>query len=269
MTILWPYKKPGLFVLVLLIPALCFSAFSFGNTPAAVNGSDSPNYSDNDGDGFPDRAELISENDRTVFRRWFAAISQSQFYFYHDQWPEIRRDCAGLICFAYKEALKKHDKAWLKSFKYLTNPAIPDVSAFSYPDVPVLGTALFHTGNGHFEPVATARVLMEHNCTYIGHTLNDDIKQGDLLFFRYFKEEKMLFHAMIVIGKTKNRGQNENDAIVAYHTGGDYSNKGEVRILSISSLNKHPDDIWHVKPHNKNFMGFYRFHILNYKIDNN
>ncbi|HLP61474.1 MAG TPA: DUF1175 family protein, partial [Candidatus Deferrimicrobium sp.] len=73
-----------------------------------------------DRDGSPDAAELVDEIDRSRFRLWFTAVAESQFYDMHPDWPAIRHDCTGLICFAYKEALKIHNDPWLKRFKYIT-----------------------------------------------------------------------------------------------------------------------------------------------------
>lgn len=262
---------------LLIITTIFLSACT---TPVTTDSTPSPTLlTDHDQDGFPDAAELVNENDRVSFRRWFTTIAESQFYFYHPHWPKIRRDCTGLICFAYKEALKKHNRSWFKKYKYLTDPAIPEIRAYHYPHVPILGTALFRTQGQSFkpsdlttqtspptfQPIATAQILMDYNCRYLGHQLDDSIESGDILFFRYSQDDKILFHAMILVTKMENQDpqyENDFDGIVVYHTGPDYNSPGEVRKLSISSLNLHPDDTWHVKPYNPHFLGFFRFHIL-------
>lgn len=239
---------------------------------------------DADKDGFPDEVEFIDEGDRENFRRWFAVIAESQFYSIHPDWPSIRHDCTGLVCFAYKEALKVHDDAWLKKFKYITNPAVPDIKKYHYPDVPVIGTDLFRIisgifseedlKKGVFQPIVTARVLMENNCRFIGREFDDTVMPGDLLFFRYDDESSISYHAMILVSKYPNHlhGEMENgvedfDGIVVYHTGPDGQNKGEVRKLTISTLNRHPDNTWHVKQDNLCFQGFFRLKILDYGYD--
>jgi len=236
---------------------LCVSLF------LQANKKNMQQCSDFDRDGFPDVLELTAEQDRSSFRRWFTAIAQSQFYHLHPQWPKIRRDCAGLICFAYKEALKSHSKQWFKGYKYLPESAIPDVKAYRYPKLPLVQTNLFHSRlKGKFEPVATASVLMRYNCRYLGKELDQTVEPGDLLFFKYNKTGVLedLFHALILAHKETNRA----DGTVVYHTGPNEKDAGEMRRLRISHLNKHPDDTWHVKPSNAKFMGFYRFHILDH-----
>lgn len=224
---------------------------------------------DLDRDGFPDSAELTDEVDRVRFRRWFTAIAQSQYYALHPQWPKIRRDCTGLICFAYKEAIKTHDKKWLKGYKYLTDSAIPDIRAFRYPDIPVLGQRLFRVSDNGFGPIVTARVLMQYNCRFLGKEDVESLEPGDLLFFRYNKKDGLedLYHAMIFIKSIPEiPGIPGGDGLVVYHTGPGGDVSGEVRRVRLSALNNHPDDTWHVTPGNPRFLGYYRLHILDYKV---
>lgn len=279
-------------LLFAFITIITLSHFSI-ETPARSNPKNSISHvaketklKDLDSDGFPDSVELIDENNRSSFRRWFTSIVESQFYAIHPDWPEIRRDCIGLILFAYKEALKTHNDKWLKSFKYITNPSIPDIKAYRYPEIPILGTLIFRSEagpfqesdlkNNIFQPVATARVLMDYNCHFKGKELDDTIQEGDLLFYKYFVDERIVYHSMVLIKKISNPGRGKvltnqenpdaTDGIVVYHTGPDAKSSGEVRKLRISTLNQHPDDIWHVKPNNPHFLGFYRFNILDYQV---
>src|SRR5215475_1797039 len=69
-------------------------------------------WADSDDDGVPDAAELRSSDDRDSFRRWFAYIAEMQFYKLSEAWNEDQRDCAGLVRFAWREALRAHDRAW-------------------------------------------------------------------------------------------------------------------------------------------------------------
>lgn len=67
---------------------------------------------DLDHDGLPDAIELHTFNDRENFRRWFTWIAEMQFYKLSDEWNTEQRDCAGLARFAWREALRTHDRAW-------------------------------------------------------------------------------------------------------------------------------------------------------------
>ena len=95
--------------------------------------------SDSDSDGFPDAAEINSQNDRNSFRMWFVTIAESQALHASDAWNIENRDCAGLVRFAYREALREHNTEGLAKFKSLTRTDIPDVRKFRYPDVPLIG----------------------------------------------------------------------------------------------------------------------------------
>ncbi len=111
-----------------------------------------PPMADADGDGYPDAAELVSSQDRKRFRDWFVNIAESQYYEVSPLWRKEDRDCAGLLRFAFREALKKHDDAWLARFGFLLEPDLPDVVRFHYPEVPLLGTRIFRMADAAFRP---------------------------------------------------------------------------------------------------------------------
>ena len=69
---------------------------------------------DSDNDGIPDAAELQSYSDRENFRRWFTLIAEGQFYRLSSDWNAEQRDCAGLVRFAWREALRRHDRLWFQ-----------------------------------------------------------------------------------------------------------------------------------------------------------
>ena len=210
---------------------------------------------DHDTDGMPDKVELNDRWDREAFRGWFVAIAEAQFYAPDSRWAEIHHDCAGLIRFAYKEALRRHDREWLSGVKYLHRPVQRDVRRYNYPEVPTLGERVFRTRPGayrpgddlerDFSPSASARILWEHNTVFLGKDLQD-ARPGDLLFFRDPERHSSPMHSMILL-----------DGRLVYHTGDD-----EVRMVTIADLNSHRDDRWHVRRDNPHFLGFYRWKIL-------
>src|SRR5258705_3338225 len=123
---------------------------------------------DSDNDGIPDAAELQSYMDRENFRRWFRLIAEGQFYQLSEQWNAERRDCAGLVRFAWRESLRHHDRAWLQKMGPEYTPVAPDVARYTLEQGP-LGEKLFRTGfgsykdgelsNGTFSEFADARSL--------------------------------------------------------------------------------------------------------------
>jgi len=221
------------------------------------------NYNDTDFDGFPDAVELTSERDRANFINWFTVIADSQFYCLADSWYEGKRDCAGLVVFAFKEALKKHDTDWLREYSFITLNNMSDVEKYTYPDLPLLGDKVFRTKSGKFvkedlennvfNETSDVNNLVNHNMKFISKDIHD-IKKGDLLFFCVNDNIPTPYHSMIFLGK--------GDYLV-YHTGQiDENNAGEVRKVKLSDLMKHPDSNWHPVKDNPSFLGIYRWNII-------
>jgi len=233
---------------------------------------------DLDADGLPDAAELGSATDRARFRAWFCAIAESQYYKIWDGWIPEQRDCAGLVRFAMREALVRHDAAWLaRAGRLLLRSGIPDVAAFLYPEIPFLGTKIFRVrppsrGTGEdgsyfsiddFSPFASARIVMNHNCVFLGRGLAGlaeagILEEGDLLFFDQddldVEESDEAMHVMIYLGLR------DNEETLVYHTGDPVS--GVVRKLGLRTLMRHPDPRWHPDAANPRFLGAYRLALI-------
>jgi len=227
---------------------------------------------DLNGNLIPDAAELRSATDVQRFRSWFCAIAESQFYAIWDAWIPEQRDCAGLVRFAMREALKKHDDAWFtRAGKLLLRSSIPDIAAFQYPDVPFLGTDIFRVrmpsggigedgsnfARGDFSSFASARIIMDYNSVCLGRD-PAYMEEGDLLFFEQddldaaSRDETM--HIMIFLGRR------DGEDMLVYHTGD--PQKGSVRKLSVNTLRRHPDARWHPIASNRNFLGVYRLALI-------
>ena len=104
-------------------------------------------WNDSDQDGIPDRAEVRSFSDRENFRRWFTSIAELQFYRMSDAWNTEQRDCAGLVRFAWREALRRHDRQWFRRMGAAYEPLAPDVKAYDLEHSP-LGEKLSRTTPG-------------------------------------------------------------------------------------------------------------------------
>jgi uncharacterized protein YfaT (DUF1175 family) len=214
----------------------------------------SPSARDLDGDGYPDSAELVSEDDRRAFVTAFVTVALAQAPTPEPTFDPAQRDCAGLVRYAYREALKRHDAAFASRHPGL--PRLPDVRAFHYPGVPLLGTRLFRIRPG---PFATASVQADFAEAPEAARLAEGSARrvpcpplrGDLLFFRSAKAS----HLMIV-------ATSGADPMLVYHTGPYDSGPGEVRRVSLSALNAHPDPAWRPREGNEAFAGCYRFKIL-------
>src|ERR1019366_1856703 len=159
--------------------------------------------SDTVGDGTPDFLRLHDPADRMAFRRWFTLLAEAQ-YFRGRALPAEIDDCAALLRFAYREALRPHDAAWAREMALPVPASASDIQQYQYPYTP-LAAALFRVrggslrasdlGDGAFAQFADVETLWRHNTHFVGRDLSRT-RPGDLLFFRQ-DGHRMPFHAMI------------------------------------------------------------------------
>jgi hypothetical protein len=218
-------------------------------------------------DGYPDVVRL---GEGRSFRDWFCAIAESQFYYPSDTWFDIHKDCAGLIEFAFKEALKKHDEEWARDYRFLSDFSIPDDRHYYYPDVPLLGRRVFRIREGAFDPENVERdfAVSAHGTLLRNYSMNKvgrDIslaRKGDIIFFLNPDNLEMPSHSMIYTGP-EYETPDPLEGFVIYHTGGDASSRGSMRKVKLADLVKHPNPNWRPLAQNSRFLGVYRWKILN------
>ena len=240
-----------------------------GAAAPAAPAIEAARWDDSDSDGLPDRAELHSYNDRENFRRWFTAIAERQFYAASGEWNAAQRDCAGLVRFAWREALRPHDRAWVRRMGEGYDAVAPDVRAYTLERGP-LGEKIFRTDFGGFEEAdlqagkfsefADARTLKDFNTEFVSRDRRE-ARAGDLLFFHQPWVQKYPYHVMLYLGAAREEAEGAGDWVV-YHTGASAEDPGEVRKLRLSTLDRHPDPRWRPLERNRHFLGFYRLKIL-------
>jgi uncharacterized protein len=224
---------------------------------------------DSDNDGIPDVMELRTFQDRDSFRRWFTAIAETQFYQLSDQWNAEQRDCAGLARFAIREALRHHDRMWFQKMGSAYQTVAPDVKSFDL-DNDLFHDKIFRTNfgsfadtdirNGRFSEFADARTLKNFNVVFVSRDRRE-AQPGDLLFYYQPWVQKFPYHVMIFLGPARIAPNGAQDWVV-YHTGSSPVDKGTVKKVELSVLDRHPDPRWRPVENNKNFLGFYRLKIL-------
>jgi uncharacterized protein len=222
--------------------------------------------SDTVGDGTPDFLRLHDPADRLAFRRWFTLLAEAQ-YFRGPALPAEIDDCAALLRFAYREALRRHDAAWAREMALPVPAAASDIQQYQYPYTP-LAAALFRVRggslrasdlrDGSFAQFADVETLWRHNTHFAGRDLSR-ARPGDLLFFRQ-DGQRMPFHAMIFVGQSQIELGSEQ--YVVYHSGPGGSSSGEIRRLSVAQLINYPDARWRPISANPGFLGVYRWNIL-------
>ena len=100
-----------------------------------------PDATDSFGDGTPDFLRLADSADRHAFRAWFTLLAESQ-YFRETKLPSEIQDCASLLRYSYREALRRHDSAWATSASLVITAAPGEVRQYHYPYTG-LGAAFF------------------------------------------------------------------------------------------------------------------------------
>ena len=223
---------------------------------------DPAKWTDSFGDGTPDFLRLTDAADQEAFRQWFVRIADYQAMRPAAQVPKEIIDCASLLRYAYREALKKHDAGWFKDTGMEVGALPGEVGAWHYPETP-LGAGLFRVtpgpfaqgdeSDGAFAQFADAKTLVERNAYLVSRNVWQ-AEPGDLLFYRQFGESSP-WHSMIVtrVG---------SDAAVVYDTGEDHGAAGELRRVALTDLLGHPQPEWRPLASNPNFLGVYRWNIL-------
>lgn len=226
---------------------------------AATASPQPPEWADTYGDGTPDFLRLTDPADQAAFRRWFTAIAEFQAARPRSEVPAEIADCASLLRYAYREALRRHDAQWFEATGIEVGALPGEIRAWHYPDRR-LGLGLFRVTpgplrhgdftNGAFAQFADARTLVERNAHMVGRDVRAALP-GDLLFWRQFGQSSP-WHSMIVLAGNE----------VVYDTGPDHGKPGELRRVRIQELLEHPDARWRPHPGNPNFLGVYRWNIL-------
>jgi len=237
--------------------------------PSSAVTSSSTRIVDSDNDGIPDIAELRTFQDRDSFRLWFTAVAETQFYQLSEQWNAAQRDCAGLVRFAMREALRRHDRVWFQKMGQGYETVAPDVAGFDL-DHNAMGERIFRTDfgsfqesdlrNGRFSEFADARTLKNFNSVFISRDRRE-AQRGDLILFYQPWVQKYPYHVMIFLGGARIAPNGAQDWVV-YHTGSSPTDEGTVKKVELSVLDRHPDPRWRPVESNRNFLGFYRLKIL-------
>ena len=232
----------------------------WGRRTVAANVLFATDPEDSFGDGTPDALRLHSAEDRASFRQWFWRLAEVQAELPDAERAAEIQDCAALLRYSYREALKAHDAEWAQAQR-VGDVAFESVRQWRYPET-MLGTGLFRVrpgpfvegdeNSGAFAQYADAHALMLWNTYRMGRSLRA-AKPGDLIFFRQL-EQNSPYHSMVITGR--------NADWVVYHTGPIGKRKGEMRRMTLADLVRHPDARWRPVAENSNFLGVFRWNVL-------
>jgi len=257
-------------------PAGRASAASPGNS--SLHSSLSPAAGDRDslGDGFPDAARIVCPEDRAAFVHWLTFLAEVQYYAPSPEASGEIHDCAGLIRFAFRNALTVHNAAWRRAvLTGRTGRAVQieseadfgNLHEFTYPHW-ALGADLFRTRDGPLAPgdlkdgafaqFADVATLLHYNTFFVSRDVRA-ARRGDLLFF-YQPGQNEAYHSMLFVGRSYFQPQGTD--WVVYHTGDINGQSGQVREVEARMLMQLPDPRWRPLASNPRFLGVYRFELL-------
>lgn len=198
---------------------------------------------------------LLEEGDREAFRTWFVALLEQQLEGPSPAWEPAQRDCAGLLRFAFREALTVHTAAWRERVSFPAGPPGQDPS----PSYALMWRAGFPTPDGP-QPFAKGAYLRRLSCAPLGRDLQL-ARPGDLIFFARGGARSQPDHAMAFV-----RPDVDGAPMLLYHTGPEGSSAtrqpGEIRRVRLDDLLHHPDPDFRPLPENPAFLGLYRWRLL-------
>jgi uncharacterized protein YfaT (DUF1175 family) len=200
-------------------------------------------------------APFADASDRAAFRSWFVLLADLQF---ERRAPEVT-DCAALVRFAYREALRAHTPDWTRRVQLPFAAAFPDVRSGPKPNGQ--SWPLFRVSSGprpRFAEFADARTLATLNARPLSRN-TAALQPGDLLYFRQ-PEQSQPDHLMVFIGRSFF--DREHNDWVVYHTGPMDDGPGEVRKARLSDLARHPSPRWRPARTNPHFVGVFRLLVL-------
>jgi uncharacterized protein YfaT (DUF1175 family) len=198
---------------------------------------------------------LKEEGDREAFRTWFVALLEQQLEAPSPAWEPAQRDCAGLLRFAFREALASHSAAWRERVAFSAGPPGQDPA----PGFAWEWRGGFPTPEGT-GPFAKSAYLRRLACVPLGRDLQL-ARPGDLIFFARGGARAQPDHAMAFV-----RSDLDGMPMLLYHTGPEGSGAGrqpgEIRRVRFDDLLHHPDPEFRPLSENPAFLGLFRWRLL-------
>ena len=201
------------------------------------------------------QVRLADESDRAALRSWFVLLADVQF----EQRAAEVTDCAALVRFAFREALRPHTTEWARRLALPLTPTFPDVRSAPLPTSD--GWPIFRMSDARparYGEFADARTLIGLNARPRGRD-TWALAPGDLLYFRQPRQPQP-DHLMVFVGRSIF-DSSARDWIV-YHTGPMDRGPGEVRKIRLHDLARHPSPRWRPVPSNPHFVGVFRLAAL-------
>lgn len=200
------------------------------------------------------QVRLSDEADRAAFRGWFVLLADAAYY---KPLSEVS-DCAGLIRYAAREALRPHTTEWQRRAALPLTPALAEIRDRPAGLTPRLHMPIFRISDDPGAPYAEfadAKTLVRFNARFIARDAGA-LRPGDLLYYQQ-PAQHTPDHLMIYVGPS-SFDTSAADFIV-YHTGPmDDGEPGEMRKVRLADLLRHPAPRWRPEAANPHFVGVFR-----------
>jgi uncharacterized protein YfaT (DUF1175 family)/uncharacterized protein YfaP (DUF2135 family) len=202
-----------------------------------------------------DSLAYLSPRDERSMRAAVVSLVLEQAQHPSPRWEPKQRDCAGLVRFAYREALRSRSTQQLNDLNVppaLFLPAVSDAARHLFPAYPqIWEIGATSSEQSRFGDFADAETLIGYNFLRVGGRPETGLP-GDLLVFRKNLAADEPYHLMLL---AEERGGRK---IAAYHNGASGADAA-VRVIALAELERPPDPVWIADEHNPHFLGVYRW----------
>jgi hypothetical protein len=204
-----------------------------------------------------EQARYLPPLDETPLRQAVTQLALLQARRVSPRWQTEQRDCAGLVRFAFREALQQRSGEQRRRLDIpaaLPVPALTDQARTIFPAYPAIWqVAPDAAGRVRFSAFADAETLIGYNFRPKCRSL-DGARSGDLLVFRKALDVEQPYHLMLFV---EDRPVN----LVVYHNGAAGA-QGQVRVVRVPELQRSPDPVWLPTADNPHFLGVYEWNRL-------
>jgi uncharacterized protein YfaT (DUF1175 family)/uncharacterized protein YfaP (DUF2135 family) len=200
---------------------------------------------------------FIHPSDENALRISVTRLALLQAKKLSPQWEEKQRDCAGLVRFAFREALKPRSYSQNLNTGIPKSLHLPPISEYSrkiLPQHPMIWQVGYDgSGKAIFGAYSDAETLIGYNFRKKSRDLQA-ARNGDLLVFLKAIETEQPYHLMMFV-------EDRPESLAVYHTG-DLTDDVQVRIVRIGDLMQSPDPIWMPREDNPHFLGVYEWNRI-------
>lgn len=208
---------------------------------------------------FPEAVAHIHEPDAERMRKAVSVLALLQAKKVSPLWEDGQRDCAGLVRFVYREALRTRDQQRLNHLgvpRALLVPTVSDDARAVFPSYPKIWTIGYDkSGAETYDFFADAEILIGYNFISKGKDVANAQSADVLVFARSLSQDEPYHIMLYVDGPGGGVGER---SLVVYHNGA-AGNEAQVRVVPLTELFSSPDPTWSPVVNNPAFLGVFEW----------